>query len=443
MNITVIGTGYVGLVTGACLAEMGNCVHCVDIDERKIDQLKNGIMPIYEPGLETMVKKNHADNRLHFITTLRDQLVQPTFYFIAVGTPSDIDGAADLQYVLNVAHTIGQTINDYTVIINKSTVPVGTADLVKHAILEELQKRNLSIPFDVASNPEFLREGNAINDFMRPDRIIIGYESDKAKTIIKELYAPFTQNNEHIIFMGIRESEMTKYTANAFLAMKISFMNEIAIICDQLGADVERVRRGIGSDHRIGYDFTYPGCGYGGSCFPKDVKALIHLAEKNKVDPKILKSVELRNAEQKHVLAQKLMSRFGEDLSAIKIGVWGLSFKPETDDMRDASSKIFLEDVIIRGATVKAFDPIAMPSAKKELPEKWFTQKSLQLVEKQEEVLKDADVLVLITEWNHFRNPNFMTIKQHMRGNLIIDGRNQYNPIYLRSLGFEYMGIGR
>lgn len=443
MNIAVIGTGYVGLVTGACFSEMGNHVACIDIDVKKIEKLRKGMMPIYEPGLEDLVKRNYQDGRLEFLTSLHEQSIEPDVYFIAVGTPSDEDGSADLQYVLAVAKEVGKYITKYSVVIDKSTVPVATADKVRQVIRAELKQRKLQIDFDVVSNPEFLKEGAAIDDCMRPDRVVVGTDSERARTLLKELYAPFTHNYERMIFMGIRDAEMTKYAANAMLATKISFMNEIANLCERTGADVENVRRGIGSDSRIGFSFIYPGCGYGGSCFPKDVKALIRLAEQYDFEPKVLYAVEARNELQKNILGQKILAKFGGDLSQIKIAVWGLSFKPGTDDMRESPAILFLEKVISRGATVKAYDPEAMSVAKRELPVSWFNEEKLVLTQHQEEVLKDADVLVLITEWKQFRNPDFTKIKASMRGNVIVDGRNQYDPAQLQALGFEYVGIGR
>ena len=443
MNIVVIGAGYVGLVTGACLAEMGNNVVCMDIDKEKIENLKKGIIPIYEPGLEALVKSNHSDGRLHFVTSLQEISFKPSVYFIAVGTPSDTDGSADLQYVLTVAEGLGKYIEDYAVIIDKSTVPVGTAEKVEKVVQAELEKRNINVSFDVVSNPEFLKEGSAVNDFMRPDRIVVGTDSSQAMEVLKEIYAPFTRNHERTIFMGRRDAEMTKYAANSMLATKISFMNEIANICELAGVDVENVRRGIGSDSRIGFSFIYPGCGYGGSCFPKDIKALVRLSEKYNFEPKILNAIEQRNYEQKRILGKKVIAKFGEDLSGVNIALWGLAFKPETDDMREASAEVFLANVISRGATVKAYDPEAMKVAKKELPKEFFEKGQLILLEHQEEVLVDADVLVLVTEWKQFRNPDFTKIKTMMRGNLVIDGRNQYDPQHLIDLGFEYIGIGR
>jgi len=443
MKITVIGTGYVGLVTGACFAEMGNQVTCVDVDKEKIEKLKQGIMPIYEPGLEDLVKRNYADERIHFVTSLEEQPFQPQAYFIAVGTPSDVDGSADLQYVLTVARDIGKYINDYVAIVDKSTVPIGTADKVKDAIQAELDKRGVNVEFDLVSNPEFLKEGAAIDDCMRPDRVVVGTDSERAKEIMHELYAPFTRNHERSIFMGIRDAEMTKYAANAMLATKISFMNEIASMCEQMGVDVENVRFGIGSDSRIGFPFIYPGCGYGGSCFPKDVKALIRIAEEHEFSPKVLHAVESRNFDQKRVLPQKVVKHLGEDLSGKTIAVWGLAFKPGTDDMREASAIVLLEDLIKRGAKVKAYDPEAMEVAKRELPKAWFDQGQLELVSHEYEVFPDADALVLVTEWKQFRNPDFDKIKEMMKGNLILDGRNQYEPKHLRDMGFIYEGIGR
>ena len=443
MRIAVVGTGYVGLVTGACFAEMGNHVTCIDVDKKKIEGLKKGVMPIYEPGLEDLVKHNYRDGRLKFVTSLKDQDEPASVYFIAVGTPSDVDGSADLQYVLSVAKELGQYITGYAVIVDKSTVPIGTADLVRDTIQTELRKRDLTVSFDMVSNPEFLKEGAAIDDCMRPDRVVIGSDNEEVLKIMRDLYAPFTRGHERIICMGIRDAEMTKYAANAMLATKISFMNEIAGLCERMGVDVENVRFGIGTDSRIGFPFIYPGCGYGGSCFPKDVKALIRLAESYEFNPKVLHAVEIRNAAQKEVLGNKLVKRLGEDLSGVKIALWGLSFKPGTDDMREAPAVVFLHDVIKRGATVKAFDPEAMDVARRELPAEWFDHGKLELVQNQDDVFADADVFVLMTEWKQFRNPDFDLIKGWMRGNYILDGRNQYDPQKLREMGFIYEGIGR
>lgn len=445
MNITVIGAGYVGLVTGTCFAELGNRVTCVDVNKQKIANLQKGMLPIYEPGLEPMVTSNIAEGRLHFATSLTEQVdgAQPQVFFIAVGTPSDIDGSADMQYVLNAAKDIGAYITEYCVIVDKSTVPVGVGDQVRSVIQAELEKRNLNIKFDVVSNPEFLREGAAIDDFMRPDRIIIGGASDKSKAIMLELYLPIMRTAEKIFFMNVKDAEMTKYVANAMLATKISFMNEMAVLCDSMGVDVENVRLGIGSDARIGNSFIYPGCGYGGSCFPKDVKALVKMAESRGVDPLILRAVEARNFAQKRILPEKLTTIFGEDLSGVNIGVWGLSFKPGTDDMREASSLVLLENLMARNASVQAYDPVAMNVARDMLPTAWFTSGRLRMAEHQYEALEQADALVLVTEWKPFCYPDLAVMKKLMRRHIIVDGRNQYDPKQMRAAEFEYYGIGR
>lgn len=443
MNITVIGAGYVGLVTGACFAELGNHVTCVDVNERKIENLKKGILPIYEPGLEPMVISNKNEGRLRFVTSLSEVEGDPQVIFIAVGTPSDKDGAADIKYVLEAARNIGARINQYCVIVDKSTVPVGMADQVQSVIQNELKQRNLSIKFDVVSNPEFLREGAAIEDFMRPDRIIIGLESNNAKSIMLDLYLPILRSPERIYFMNVKDAEMTKYAANAMLATRISFMNEVSVLCERMGVDIENVRIGIGSDSRIGNAFLNPGCGYGGSCFPKDVRALVKMAERNNVEPMILYAVEKRNQEQKLVLPDKVASVFGDDLGGITLGVWGLSFKPGTDDMREASSLVLIEDAIRRGAKVQAYDPAAMPVAREMMPEEWFTSGSLKLTDHQYDALKDADALVLVTEWKPFCYPDIAAMKNLMRQHVIFDGRNQYDPKHIRAAGFEYYGIGR
>lgn len=443
MNITVIGAGYVGLVTGACFAELGNQVTCVDVNPEKISDLKKGILPIYEPGLDAMVASNLAEGRLHFVTSLKELTTEPEVILIAVGTPSDKDGSADMQYVLEAAKNIGEHIKNNCIVVDKSTVPVGVADQVKQIIQEGLTKRNIDAKFDVVSNPEFLREGAAIDDFMRPDRIIIGYTSSKAKSIMLELYTPILRNSEKIYFMSVKDAEMTKYVANAMLATKISFMNEMAVLCDRMGVDVENVRLGIGSDSRIGNLFIHPGCGYGGSCFPKDVKALVKMAESNEVDPLILRAVEERNFQQKRLLPHKITKKFGKDLSHIKIAVWGLSFKPGTDDMREASSIILLENLIAQGASVKAYDPVAMPVAKYHFPTEWFESKKLQFTEHQYDALEDADALVLVTEWKPFRYPDIALMKKLMRQHVIFDGRNQYDPKQMKEARFDYYGIGR
>jgi len=444
MKLTVIGTGYVGLVTGACFAEMGNTVTCVDIDTRKIENLRKGILPIYEPGLESVVINNYKEGRLRFATSLDEPAaLEGNVFFIAVGTPPGEDGSADLQYVLAAARDVGRHITGYSVIVDKSTVPVGTAGKVRTAVVEELKKRSVDIEFDVVSNPEFLKEGAAVEDFMKPDRVVVGTDSDKARAVMHDLYAPFMRTHERLFFMGVKEAEMTKYAANAMLATKISFMNEVSNLCDRLGVDVESVRQGIGSDSRIGYSFIYPGAGYGGSCFPKDVKALVRMAHEQGFDPLILNAVEARNEAQKYVLFAKIAKRFGTDLRNHVFGLWGLAFKPGTDDMREAPSKILLEELIGAGARVKAYDPVAMDVSRRELPAEWFSSGKLELVAQQYDALKGVDALILVTEWKPFRHPDFVLMKQIMKQPVIFDGRNQYDPAQLRADGFEYSGIGR
>lgn len=443
MNITVIGAGYVGLVTGACFAELGNHVTCVDVNERKIANLKNGILPIYEPGLEPMVMSNMNEGRLCFVSSLAEITSDSQVIFIAVGTPSDKDGSADIKYVLEAARNIGAHINQYCVVVDKSTVPVGMADQVSEVIQQELRKRNVSIHVDVVSNPEFLREGAAIEDFMRPDRVIIGLESNNAKSIMLDLYLPILRSPERIYFMKVKDAEMTKYAANAMLATRISFMNEMAALCERMGVDIENVRIGIGSDARIGSAFLNPGCGYGGSCFPKDVRALVKMAEQQGVDPMILHAVEKRNFEQKQVLPAKVTQVFGEDLTGVTLGVWGLAFKPGTDDMREASSLVLIEEVIKRGARVQAYDPAAMPVAREMIPSEWLSSGKLVLTEHQYDALKDADALALVTEWKPFCYPDMTAMQRLMRKKVIFDGRNQYDPQAMRNAGFEYFGIGR
>lgn len=444
MKIIVIGAGYVGLVTGACFAELGNRVTLVDVNQEKVANLKKGILPIYEPNLEAMVVSNLNDGRLHFVSSLKETNVEPDIIIIAVGTPSDQDGSADMQYVLEAARNIGAYIKNYCVIVDKSTVPVGVAKQVENTILQELRKRGLvDVQVDVVSNPEFLREGAAIDDFMRPDRIIIGLSSEKAKSIMLDLYHPIMRSPEKIYFMNVPDAEMTKYVANAMLATKISFMNEMAVLCERLGVDVENVRIGIGSDSRIGNAFIYPGCGYGGSCFPKDVKALIKMANSYGVDPLVLQAVEERNHHQKRLLPNKITQHFGEDLSKIKIGVWGLSFKPGTDDMREASSLVLLEELMARKATVQAYDPVAMPAARKLLSDEWFSSGQLSMVEYQYDALHDVDALVLVTEWKPFCYPDITAMKKLMRQRVIFDGRNQYDPKQMSDAEFIYYGIGR
>jgi len=443
MKLTIIGTGYVGLVTGACFAEMGNTVTCVDIDEKKVEGLKKGILPIYEPGLETLVANNYKNGRLQFSLSINEPVAKADVYFIAVGTPPGEDGSADLKHVLAVARDIGQHISGYTIVVNKSTVPVGTADKVYAAIRHELKRRNISIEFDVVSNPEFLKEGAAVDDFMRPDRVIVGTDSDQARNVMRDLYIPFMRTHERLLFMGVRDAEMSKYAGNAMLATKISFMNEIANLCERMGVDVENVRQGIGSDTRIGYSFIYPGAGYGGSCFPKDVKALIHMAKVHEFEPKVLNAVEERNEQQKRVLFDKIQQRFGGKLSSLTFGVWGLAFKPGTDDMREASSVVLLRELIAAGAKIKAYDPVAMPSARRELPDGWFINGQLKMVDEQYSALDGSDAMVLMTEWKPFRHPDFDRIKNMLKHPIIFDGRNLYDPKLLREAGFEYSGIGR
>lgn len=443
MKVVVVGTGYVGLVTGTCFAERGSEVVCVDIDQTKIDALHQGIIPIYEPGLEELVRTNVAEGRLDFTTSLADALPGANFAFIAVGTPPGEDGSADLQYVLGVAREIGQHMSDYLVVVDKSTVPVGTADKVRAVVQEELNKRGEKIDFDVVSNPEFLKEGDAIDDFMRPDRVVIGTDSKRAAELMRKLYHPFMRNHENTLVMGIRDAEMTKYAANAMLATKISFMNEIAGLCERLGVDVENVRLGIGSDSRIGYSFIYPGCGYGGSCFPKDVKALIQMANEIDFDAQVLRAVEARNERQKHRLAEKIIERLGPDLSDRTIGIWGLAFKPGTDDMREAPSKVIMRELIAAGARLKAYDPVAHEVARRELPREWFDDGHLTLVAHQYDALENVDAMALVTEWKSFNHPDFARMKSLMKSTLVFDGRNQYDPQEMQDLGFEYHSIGR
>ena len=440
MNITVIGTGYVGLVSGTCFAEMGNKVMCVDIDSDKIEKLNQGIIPIFEPGLEPMVLKNINNNNLYFTTELNKALQNSEIAFIAVGTPMGDDGSADLQYVLEVAKSIGQSMKKRLIVVDKSTVPVGTADKVKSTIQKELDFRNSDLKFDVVSNPEFLKEGAAIADFMKPDRVVIGADSEIAFKKMKELYSSFFRSHDRFIKMDIRSAEMTKYAANAMLATKISFINEIANICERIGADVNQVRIGIGSDQRIGYNFIYPGAGYGGSCFPKDVKALIKIAEDNDYSAQLITAVEEVNNLQKFVIVKKIIRCFGEDLSELTFGIWGLAFKPGTDDMREAPAIYIISELVKRGAKIKAYDPKAMNEAKyhylKELENvTYFSSKY--------DVLDDSDSLVLLTEWKEFRSPDFDKIKAQLKSPIIFDGRNQYLNYDLEDKGFKYYRIGK
>jgi len=436
MRITIVGTGYVGLVTGACFSEVGIDVTCVDIDKKKIENLKNGIIPIYEPGLEKMVQRNVEKSRLHFSTNLADSLIDVDVVFSAVGTPPGEDGSADLQYVLSVAREVGEHMNNYTLIITKSTVPVGTAEKVRKVMNEALAKRNSNIEFDVASNPEFLKEGDAVNDFLKPDRIVVGVDSDRAQELMKRLYKPFTMNGHPVIFMDIVSAEMTKYAANAMLATKISFMNDIANLCEIVGANVNMVRRGIGSDRRIGKYFIYPGTGYGGSCFPKDVKAIIKTADEYGYSMEVLKSVEEVNEKQKSTLVSKALRYFDKDLKGKTFGIWGLSFKPQTDDMREAPSLVIIYKLIAAGASVKVYDPVAMEEAKKDLGDK------VEFCKDQYEAIIDVDGLFLITEWPEFKFPNIKIMKKLMAGNVIFDGRNIYDAKEMDENGIDYFGIG-
>lgn len=440
MKITVVGTGYVGLVSGTCLAEMGHHVLCIDTDQHKIDNLKKGIIPIFEYGLEGMVVENIKHKRLEFTTDIQKGVEHGQIIFIAVGTPPDEDGSADLQYVLQVADSIGQHMDDYRVVVTKSTVPVGTAEKVRNTLTAALEKREVKIDFSVASNPEFLKEGAAVEDFMKPDRIIIGTDDDRAVELLKKLYAPFNRNHERVIFMDIPSAELTKYAANSMLATKISFMNEVANLAEILGADIESVRKGIGSDPRIGYHFIYPGCGYGGSCFPKDVQALAKTAANNGYDMRILNAVEDVNDDQKYRPVEKLIAELGEDLSGKTIALWGLAFKPDTDDMREAPSRVVIRALIDRGAKVRAFDPVAYEEAARIFKD----EASLEILHDDPyNVLENADALIVVTEWKLFRGVQLTKVKDTMNGNVIIDGRNIFNPQAVRDHGLIYHGIGR
>jgi len=442
MKICVIGTGYVGLVVGTCFAESGNNVVCVDIDEAKIEGLKNGIIPIYEPGLKELILKNAEEGRLSFTTDLASAVKSSLLQFIAVGTPPGEDGSADLNHVLGVAREIGRHMESFKIVVDKSTVPVGTADKVRAAIRGELDARKVDIEFDVVSNPEFLKEGAAIDDFTRPDRVVIGVDDVRTAEIMKELYAPFMRKSNRIIVMDVRSAEMTKYAANAMLAVKISFMNQMANLCDLMGADVAAVREGIGSDSRIGYDFLFPGVGYGGSCFPKDVKALVRTAAESEYDFVLLKAVEEVNERQKQVLSRKILDYFGgtgktSPLKGKRIAIWGLSFKPRTDDMREAPSIVIINALLEAGATVSAHDPVAVKEARKVFGDR------ISYGANEYEVLKDADALAIVTEWNEYRNPDFERIADLLKQPVIFDGRNLYEPRRLKYLGFDYFAIGR
>jgi UDPglucose 6-dehydrogenase len=440
MKITVIGTGYVGLVTGTCLSEVGNDVVCFDTDSQKIKALQEGHIPIYEPGLEDMVRRNVNGKRLRFTDNIETATHFGTIQFIAVGTPPDEDGGADVKYVMDAARNIGKHMNDYKVVVDKSTVPVGTADDVRAIIKEQLALRGVDTPFSVVSNPEFLKEGAAIDDFMRPGRIVLGCDDEQAALNMRALYAPFQRHHDRLILMDIRSAELTKYAANAMLATRISFMNELANVAEKIGADIESVRKGIGSDPRIGYDFLYAGAGYGGSCFPKDVKALIKsAAEDAGIELKVLNAVEAANRGQKLVLGDKIKSRFGNDLQGKHFALWGLAFKANTDDMREASSLSVIRDLLDAGATVSAYDPVAMKQAQLLFPE----EPRLQFAESQTAALQNADALVIVTEWKEFRSPDFDNIKATLKNAVIFDGRNLYDPQLVRGMGFEYFAIGR
>ena len=439
MKITMIGTGYVGLVTGTCLAEVGNDVLCLDVDARKIDVLLKGGVPIHEPGLEPMIRRNVAAGRLHFTTDVDAAVGHASVQFIAVGTPPGEDGSADMQYVLQAARNIGRRMTQWTLIVDKSTVPVGTADQVRAVVAEELAARGVDVPYAVASNPEFLKEGAAIDDFMKPDRIVIGADNEHAIAVLRNIYAPFQRNRERLLVMDVRSAELTKYAANAMLATRISFMNELANLAERLGADIEAVRQGIGSDPRIGWHFLYPGVGYGGSCFPKDVRALQHTARRVGAPLKVLAAVEAANEAQKRVLVDKIGERFGDDLSGRHFAVWGLAFKPNTDDLREAPSRVIIDALLRRGATIAAYDPVAMDEAKRLLgdtPGITFAPNPVAACEA-------ADALVVVTEWKEFRSPDFDALQRRMKRPLIFDGRNLYEPDVVRAAGFEHVAIGR
>ena len=437
MKIAIVGTGYVGLVTGTCFAEMGVAEFCVDIDRQKIENLRKGIVPIYEPGLEEMVIRNYEVGRLHFTTDLTEVLDQVEIVFSAVGTPPDEDGSADLKYVLDVARTIGRAMNKYLLVVTKSTVPVGTARRIRQTIADELDRRGVTIDFDIASNPEFLKEGAAVKDFMHPDRIVVGVESDRARRLMEKLYHPFMLNNFRIIYMDIPSAEMTKYAANAMLATRISFMNDMANLCEIIGADINMVRKGIGADTRIGSSFLYAGCGYGGSCFPKDVKALISTASDHGYPMRILQAVEDVNEEQKTLLFRKLSAHFGGDLQGRKVAMWGLAFKPETDDMREAPSLVLIDRLLEAGCQITAYDPVAIPEARRRIGDRIAYAKNIY------ETVEGADVLMVVTEWKEFRLPAWARIRSLMKTPLILDGRNIYNIAEIEEAGFTYHCIGR
>jgi len=439
VKVTVIGSGYVGLVSGACLSEMGNDVMCVDVDERKIRLLKDGKIPIHEPGLQEIVLRNVAAGRLHFTTDIAASVAHGTLQFIGVGTPPDEDGSADLQYVLAAARSIGRHMTDYKVIVDKSTVPVGTGDQVHEAVRAELAARGVDVGYAVVSNPEFLKEGAAVEDFMRPDRVIIGGSDERALLLMRALYAPFIRNRDRLLVMDRRSAEFTKYAANSMLATRISFMNELALLAERMGVDIELVRQGVGSDPRIGTQFLYAGAGYGGSCFPKDVKALVHSAAAHGIGLQVLSAVESANARQKLVLVDKVVRRFGEDLSGRQFALWGLAFKPDTDDMREAPATVIIHELLRRGATLKAFDPVAMAEARRVLA----GASGLAFVDGQSKALEGSDALLIVTEWRQFKSPDFDQIRTTLKQPVVFDGRNLYDPAAMAGMGIEYFGIGR
>ena len=439
MKITIIGSGYVGLVSGACFADLGNDVVCLDVDEKKIAQLRGGSIPIYEPGLQQMVTHNAAAGRLRFTTDVEEGVAHGAVQFIAVGTPSDQDGSADMRYVIAAARNIGRSMTEYRVIVNKSTVPVGTAERVRAAIAEELRNRGLDLPFSVVSNPEFLKEGAAVSDFMRPDRIVVGSSDERATQIMRQLYAPILRNHDRILIMDPRSAELTKYAANAMLATRISFMNELANLAEKLGANIESVRNGIGSDQRIGYHFLYAGVGYGGSCFPKDIQALQHTAGEYGVQLTIVDSVEKANRTQKQRLLEKVRGRFGEHLDGRHFAVWGLSFKPNTDDMREAPSRVVINGLLARGARITAYDPVAMEEARKI----FAREPGVRFASSTVGALDGADALIIVTEWKEFRSPDFDDMKRRLKSPVVFDGRNLYDPMVMRDSGIEYYSVGR
>jgi len=439
MKVTVIGTGYVGLVTGACLSEMGNHVVCLDVDARKIQILNEGGIPIHEPGLEAVVARNRAAGRLQFTTDVAAAVAHGTLQFIGVGTPPDEDGSADMQYVLAAAASIGRHMTDYKVIVDKSTVPVGTADRVKLAVADALRERGVAMDFSVVSNPEFLKEGAAVEDFMRPDRVIVGADDERAILLMRALYQPFMRQSDRLQVMDVRSAEFTKYAANAMLATRISFMNELALLAERVGADIEQVRKGIGSDPRIGTHFLYAGTGYGGSCFPKDVKALIHIGHDNGMTLQVLTAVEEANERQKRVLVDKVVAQFGEDLTGRTLALWGLAFKPNTDDMREAPSRVIVDELVRRGAAIRAYDPVAMPEARRVME----GVAGLHFADSAKDALTGADALLLVTEWKEFRTPDFEHIKATLKQPLVFDGRNIWEPALVQALGLTYHGIGR